>query len=79
MIERIFSHFDIAQICLLSFLKAASKLLIFIGSRLYFSATIEFSFSFFFFNENNNADIFNDPELILEIKWSINLKKILLE
>lgn len=49
MIERIFSHFDIAQICLLSFLKAVSKLLIFIGSRLYFSATIEFSFSLFFF------------------------------
>lgn len=71
--------FDIAQICLLFFLKAASKLSIFIGSRLYFS-TIEFSsFLFFFFNENNNADIFNEAELILEIKWSIDLKKILLE
>lgn len=71
--------FDIAQICLLFFFKSCIEVIdLYWITALFFSYWILFV-SFFFFNENNNADIFNEAELILEIKWSIDLKKILLE
>lgn len=71
--------FDIAQICLLLFFKSCIEVIdLYWITDLFFSYWILFV-SFFFFNENNNADIFNEAELILEIKWSIDLKKILLE
>lgn len=72
--------FDIAQICLLFFFKSCIEAYrSLLDHGFIFQLLNSLRFFFFFFNENNNADIFNEAELILEIKWSIDLKKILLE